>query len=233
MIAPPQPVSRTATRSARLVMPPEAMIVPESRRHQSFVEREVRAAQKAIAVDRGHLEGLDALIGQAADGVDGVHASVRLGPAVTDGSAVTDVDGDSDPCGPVYRHQLAGERRGRQGRGPDDRPGRPALDDLGHGPGIAQAARDLDPNTLPDCRGDGRDDRAMRRDAGPGGVEIDDVQPRRARRRELERGRDRIRVVCGLPVEVALGEPDHASPTQVDRRQDVEGPCVLHGDIVS
>ena len=84
----------------------------------------------------------------------------------------------------------------------------------------------------PTAADDRRDRARVCRDARPRGIEIDDVEPRRARVAKLERGRDRIRVVCRLAVEVALDEPDHATPTQVDRRQDVERSCVLHGGIM-
>ncbi len=184
MIAPAQPVSRTATRSATLVMPPEAMIVPRSRADEALVELEVRAAEQAIAVDGGHLERLHAVVGQAADGIDGVHAMVRVGPAVTDGPVVANVDGDGDPCGPVHGHQLARERRGREGGRSDDRTGRPALEDVGHRPSVPQAARDLDPDPLPHGRRDRRDLRTVHGDARPRRIEIDDVDPRRTRRRE-------------------------------------------------
>ena len=82
----------------------------------------------------------------------------------------------------------------------------------------AVAAADLDGNP---GRGDTLDQAQVRR-PGEGAVEIDEVEPGRARGRETLRGRDRVAAVDRDPLAAALREADDASVEHVDRRVDDE-----------
>ena len=81
---------------------------------------------------------------------------------------------------------------------------------------VAAADLDRDPG-----RGDTLDQAQVRR-PGEGAVEIDEVEPRRARGGEALRGRDRVAAVDRDPLATALGEADDASVEDVDRRIDDE-----------
>ena len=54
-------------------------------------------------------------------------------------------------------------------------------------------------------------------------VEVDDMEPGRTLGDEPRRDGDRIGLVGGLALEVALAQPDHPSLADVDRRQQLEG----------
>ena len=92
-------------------------------RDQAPVELEVRAAEQAVAVDRGHLEGLDADVGEALIATAASTGSAPGRPAVTDGLAVAHVDRDGDPSGAVGVDEAAGEGRILERGGADRRPG--------------------------------------------------------------------------------------------------------------
>ena len=70
-------------------------------------------------------------------------------------------------------------------------------------------------------RGDTLDQAQVRR-TGEGPVEIDEVEPRRARAGEALRGRDRVAAVDRDLPATALGEADDPSVEHVDRRIDDE-----------
>ena len=81
---------------------------------------------------------------------------------------------------------------------------------------VAAADLDWDPG-----RRDTLDQVQVRR-PGEGTVEIDEVEPRRARGGESLRGRDRVAAVDRDPLTTALGEADDAPVEHVDRRVDDE-----------
>ena len=72
------------------------------------------------------------------------------------------------------------------------------------------------------ARADRLDHTEIRALAGAGGVEVDDVDPRRARGLEVAGDPHRVVVVDRLRVEVALVEPDTLPVAEVDRRVELE-----------
>ncbi len=112
MMAPAAPAAWTAITSSTDETPPDAMTRPRPRPDEGAQEVEVGPLEKAVAVDRGDLEGLDARRGERRDGVGGRERRGALTPALAEREAVPDVDGRNDPIGAV-----AGDERAR--RSPD------------------------------------------------------------------------------------------------------------------
>ena len=69
---------------------------------------------------------------------------------------------------------------------------------------------------------DGGHQRPLARLSCHGSVEIDDVDPARARRGEGRRCLGRVIAVDVFAAEVALAKPDDAAASKVDRREDRE-----------
>ena len=65
MIAPPQPIARTASMSSSDAIAARGDDRAAVEADEPLVELEVRAAEEAVALDGGHLEGLDARIGES------------------------------------------------------------------------------------------------------------------------------------------------------------------------
>ena len=233
MIAPAQPMPRSARRSSMVEIPPDAMIGAEAEADDALVQGEIRALEKSVTVDGSHLEGLDADVGQPFDRHGGVDGRRVDGPAVTDGLAVPHVDRDNDAPGSVRRDEATGEGRVPEGGGPDDDPGRSGLQGIGDGALVPEATGHLDLGQPTDRLDDRSDHLTVRRHAGPRAIEVDHVDPPRAGQREPDGDVDRIGVVGRLPVEVALAQSNDAPTPKVDRRQDVERACVHHGSMIA
>ncbi len=202
-------------------------------RDQAPAEREVRAVEEPVAVDGGHLERLDADVGQSFDRDRGVDGRRARGPAVADGVAITHVDRDGDARRAVGADQATGERRVPEGRGPDDDPGGSSLQGRGDGALVAEPTGHLDPGQLPYGLDDRRDHLTVCRHAGPRAIEVDHVDPSRSSQREPDGDLDRIGVVRRLPVEVTLAQSNDATAPKVDRRQDLERACSRHGSMIA
>ncbi len=111
------------------------------------------------------------------------------------------------------------ERRRADGhpRGPDaERPG-----DVLRGP---QAAAELDACPAERLGDDPRRDLQLARLPCPRAVEVDDVEPGHADRREPPRNGDRVAVIGRLAREVPLLEPHDLAAAQVDGGQQLERP---------
>src|SRR5262245_26186991 len=106
------------------------------------------------------------------------------------------------------------QRRIAHRHGPEDRTRRARRQHgVDRGP-VAQAATDLHGNLH---RGaDGGHQLRLHRTAGARAVQVDDVQPARARRREAARHRHRVVAVDRLAIVGALQEADAAPAAQVD-----------------
>ena len=135
------------------------------------------------------------------------------------------IEADRDAAG-VERTQIGHQLGVLDRRGPDD----DALD-----PREEALTRRLDaPHATPGLhlarhrRADRLDHAQIGALTGTRGVEIDDVDPLRAGGLELARDPNRVVVVDGLRVEVALVEPDALPVAQVDRRVEPE-PATLKG----
>jgi hypothetical protein len=150
-------------------------------------------------------------------------------PALAAGLTVADVERDRDPVRAVGRHETCGKVGVAKGRRPDDDAGSTPVEHLGDRVGRAQSAGDLDT----DGRVHGGDDRfdglAVDRRTRPSRVEIDDVEPRRAFRREVPRHGPWVVAVRSFTAEVALLEPHDSPAAEVDRGEQLEVAC--HGRI--
>jgi hypothetical protein len=110
----------------------------------------------------------------------------------------------------------------RECRRPDDDSRGSALQGGSRGVERPEAARDLDPGSIP-RRGDDRGDLLeVGRRTRPGAVEVDDVEPWRARHGELRSHGGRVVPVRGLALEIAFDQADDATAPKVDRREEVE-----------
>ena len=121
--------------------------------------------------------------------------------------------------------ELLGERRVAERGRADGRPrGTDAerAGDVLRGP---QPAAHLDVCPAERLGDDPRRDLQLARLPCPRAVEVDDVEPGHADRREPARDGDRVAVVGGLAREVPLLEPHDLSAAQVDRGQQLERPC--------
>src|SRR5262249_3818420 len=143
------------------------------------------------------------------------------------------VDPSSNGDGPPPGVEPDGDPARMQGRelahelGPLDRtstdydPGRACRQQIATGLDAANAPAGL--NAARHRGADRLDDAEVDALAGPGGVEIDDVDPGGAGCRERLRHEDGIVAVHGLSREVPPLEPDHLPGTQVDRGVQLEG----------
>ena len=129
------------------------------------------------------------------------------------------VEPDRDPTG-VLDAQLLDQRRSLDRGGADDDALDPGLEQLVRRVGRAHPATDLD------AAGDAAHDQADLVEVGAltgaGGVEIDDVDPLRARGFELARDAHRVVVVDGLGGEVALAQADAVPAAQVDGGKEID-----------
>ena len=193
-IAPVQPTSRTARRCSTVAMPADAMISPRPRTDEPLVEREIRAVQQAVALDGRGLERRHARV---------VRAVGRPRPASTPTASVAQPWPTARPprtsiatairLGPVVRDEATGERGVTQGRGPDHDATGAGLDDVAprtswsrRPPATSTRTRSPIAAMMPP------DHRPVDRHARAGAVEIDDVQPSRARVDEPLRDGDRV-----------------------------------------
>ena len=195
---------------------------------EPLVEAEVRAAEEAVAVDRGHLERRDAGVGQRGDRLGRRRRRRRRAPS-------------------------RGRRRGRRARRSRRRSGRRRASPTSR-PTSAGSRRAAVPTTTraaPDARTARRRPRrsaARRRPrraarsptaatiaridvaAGPAvpirapsrSTTWSQRAPASANPRATAAGSSAVR---RLPGEVALPQADHATAAQVDRRQDLEAAC--------
>ncbi len=207
-------------------MPPEAMIAPRSEGHEPLVEGEVRTLEETVPLDRCHLECADTGIRQPIDRFVDIEARRAPGPAMSDGHAIADVDGDHDPVRSVGRDEPAGERGVRQGRGPDDRSSGTGPEDVVDGGLVPKPTRDLDLASLADRCHDRRHRLPMDGTPRPSTIKIDDMEPSGARRDERLGDDRRIVAVDRLSREVTLSQPHDPAAPQVDRRQDLEPHCL-------
>ena len=115
MIAPAQPMARTAAMSFFDVIPAEAMMPTLVECDRVAEQVEVRALQQAVPVDRGDLERGNSLVGKQRDSVQCVQPGRRGDPAAADGLTITDIDCDCHPFGAVLFDQGTGERRVTEG----------------------------------------------------------------------------------------------------------------------
>ena len=83
-------------------------------------------------------------------------------------------------------------------------------------------AADLNEHPLPNRSDDPTNDLGLRRTPAACAIEVDDMQPGRARRHEPAGQRDGIVGVRGLACEVALAQAYHPAITEVDRGQKIE-----------
>jgi hypothetical protein len=119
-------------------------------------------------------------------------------------------------------HEAGGKGRVAKGRGADHGAGGAAIENLRHGGVRAKPAGDLAPDTVPDALDDPPHGLDVRPLPCPRAVEVDDVEPLGAVRRECLRDGCRIIAVRRLLVEVALTEPDDSAVPEVDRREQRE-----------
>ena len=138
----------------------------------------------------------------------------HLGPAGRGDLPAADVDGDDDPRA-VGGDDLVEEVDVAQRRRADDHPLGAGAERVADGADGPQPAAVLDRDPGPG--GDPPEVVERRRRAGAGAVEVDDVQVARARLDPRPRGLQRIVVVDGLRVEVAVREPHGAPAADVDR----------------
>ena len=59
----------------------------------------------------------------------------------------------------------------------------------------------------------------------PRSIQINDMEPRRSGSREPDRDCDRVVTERRFLIEVTLSQPDHATGTEVDGGQQLEGTC--------
>ena len=100
----------------------------------------------------------------------------------------------------------------------DDDPGDSRVRQRRSGRLAAHAAPGLHPRPARDRPRDRSDDRTVQRLACARGIEIDDVDPTRARVGEADGDGDRVDVVCDLPAVVALVQPNDLARSEVDGR---------------
>ena len=108
-------------------------------------------------------------------------------------------------------------------------PRRPGRQRPSNGALIPEPTCDLDRDSLPHGLDDRTDLVVMRRDTRSGSIEVDDVQPPRPRRGEPSGHSRWLGSVDGLTVVIALTESHNLAAAQIDRGQDLEGRCHLHG----
>ena len=153
MIAPAQPMSRTAARSATVAMPPEAMIAP--RRGPRCARRAPRSGpasrpSRSMAVTSKVWTPTSASGGRRRR----VDALGVTRPAVPDSVAIADIDGDGDPVRAMSGDQ-PGRRTGhRGGGGADDGPGGAGRQSCCDGRLGPETTGDLHVAPLPDRRDD-------------------------------------------------------------------------------
>jgi hypothetical protein len=191
-------------------MPPDAMIRPRSR--------------STSRLDRGDLEGRDALPGQARQRRRDQDPRRTVAPALPHGEASADIERDDDSPGSKCLHEVSRETRSAESCRPDHDPARAGGEGRRDSRPVAQPARHLARRPLADRRQDLPNHLALALAAAPGSVEIDEVEPARAGRHETAGDLDRILAEDGLRGEVTAQQPDHPAAAQVDCRQDLEVP---------
>jgi len=96
-----------------------------------------------------------------------------------------------------------------------------------------EATGDFDPNAVADGLDDLTDHGGMRWRSIAGTVEIDDMKPASAGVREPPGDGDGLRGEGGLAGEIALLQANDTPSPEVDRREDIEPPCRIHGAMLS
>ena len=119
--------------------------------------------QQAVAVDRGHLERRDALVGKQGDGVQCIRPWRGGNPAAADGLTVANVDRDCHPFRPVFLDQCGGEGGVAEGGRAHHGARGSCREDCPHGVGRPEAARGLDLDLPADGGSDGSNDRGVGR----------------------------------------------------------------------
>ena len=199
-------------------IPPEAMTAPRSRPTSRARRSRSGPPHEAVPLDGGRLEGRHALIGERGEGILRADAGGAFPPALAEGEAVADVEGDDDPVRAVGGHESSGEGGIAERGGPDDHARRTRGEHRRDRVLRPQPTGHLDGDVATDRIHDAPDDRRVGRQPRPRSVEVDDVQPARPRLRERRSDGDRVIGERGLPFEVALLEADDATAAQVDRR---------------
>ena len=217
MIAPEQPRSRTASRSAIVLMPPDAMTsagVAATTLWRSARFGPWRRPSRSIAVTTNVV--MPALVSRAGD------------PALPDRPAVPHVEGDGDRARPVLSDEASDDVRVAQGDRPDHGSCCAGRQHAGDGLPIPQPAGDLDPRrrmgrVVPRRGLDRRGDRVLLAALPcPSPVEVDDVDPGRPIRPEPLGDATRVVRVDLLPIERPLAKADDPASAQVDRWQELE-----------
>ena len=122
----------------------------------------------------------------------------------------------------MARHQACGKVRITQGRRADDDPGGTAGQGSRDGRRIPQAPGHLAAQAIPHRGDDLVDDPRLDWPAAECAVQIDHVEPGRARVGEGPGHRHGIVAIDGFLPGIALAQADHASRPQVDGRQELE-----------
>ncbi len=201
--------------------------------HESLVQGQVRAAEGAVPIDRGHFECRDADVREGPKGILDRSPGRAVPPSVADRLAISDVEGYRESFWPVRRDQRANERRIAQGGRADDGPGSAPLENRADSFRGPQAAGHLDSQSIPDLLDEGRDHGPMVGCPTPRGIEVDDVEPTSAGLRERQRDGDGIVREGGLAIEVTLLEADDTTAAQIDGGQDREVACPFRRSVVA